>query len=696
MSSLALSRHLMTVYIAIFSLLAITVSSSFRNNSTAWHSDQKRMMAAGAKTSTDDRRERSELVLNREENSELTPVDHVDTGSAGVSDETENSRHVSETNDAPAVEFTDQDVTPLLSVTSPVSGNADSGSLTNEFLRHESNPDRRTDDSEVDRRSSVFDPVSIDESSSDASGQMAVDMATELNESESEGRPLKPASRINAAGILLTDNSDDAGEYRRTPEATTIGETQQKSLPEMTIVTSPSQGVNEANLNSAEVPSEVEFQFSEPAELNSGLKNVELPLTGSLEDVLLGPVHSDAASSGEVVPLLSELPAQTLGPIAATAIVESTRIDEEPIIEPAGRASRGESRKPSRPELHSDSVVDAPMIIPKSRDAEFPGRAVAVIDPAANRRGSKPVPNRLPAEVPAWREIDTASTKDSAPFVVPPIPSSDELVVAGTLATDSKPGVPEPGLFKGAPIAPLLPVPAAHLNSVPADVSQPQRYLGATRRQTVPPGILTGMQQRLSGRSDPVATPDTVTPGWMDRMANRVEAIRAGGKSVAGRSEKPQSRSSTGLPRRLIPQKKVPGQNLQQSQHALGKQGMTRQLPTNPQHRPDVFPPELKRFIPEVAATDAERRKFRLPDLKMPSLYLPTWSVSQPRDLSRGTWEIRPYIVELDLPMPEVPQLPEWLVDLPDADPLEPLRNSAAVHRVSSTIRYAADSKVVR
>jgi hypothetical protein len=697
MSSLTLSRNLMTVYFVIFSLLAIAVSSGFGNTSPTSQPEQEGMMAAEAKTSLDARGERSPSFLNREENSEFTQVDHLVTGRAGPG--TRISRLTSETNVAPAVEFANQDVALLPPVTLPVTVNADSGAPISEFLQPESNHDHRTEDSEVVALGLVLNPAAIDDSGTVAPEQLAANSAVESNVPEGEGRYLEPAIPTTAANIAMADNSDNPADFSSTPDAITGDDNHQVSasrLPEESFVTSPFESMNAANINSGEVPSEVEFQFSEPAESNSEQDRVELSLAGSLDNVSRSPAPTDAGASYEVVPSQSEVPVEKLAPRTTMAADESTRIDEELIIEPAAQASRRETSSPSRHKPQSNSVADAPLIIPKSSDAEFPGRAVAIIEPAANRRVSKPVPNRAPDEVPSWEEIDSASAKDPVPFVVPPIPSSDELVAAAAVSTDAFSGVQVPSSASGEAIAPLLPIPAAHMNSMPADVSPPQRYLGSARRGTVPPGILSGMKQRLPRLSPPAAVPDVDKPTWLDRMADRVVAFRAGGKSVASSSEKSQSGTSTKPSRGLIPQRKVPGQNLRQSQHALGKQGMTQPSPTKPTNRPNAFPPEFQRLFPEIAVADAERRTFRLPDLKMPSLYLPAWSVPQRPDLSPGTWEIQPYIVELDIPMPEFPQLPEWLVELPDADPLEPLRNSAAVHRVSSTIRYAAEPKVVR
>jgi|GEM_PF-5006452 len=699
MSSLALSRNLMTVYVVIFSLLAITISSGLRNHSQVTLADRSGMTAADARMRPDDSRQSSGSVLLREETSEFPQVKNVVTSGTRESGGPEIRRDVSLTSEARSLDSANHDFPHVSDVAVPVTVNAGHGSLVIKSLQPDSIHDSRMADSEVVARSSDLNPAAIGDFSTVTSELMSDIAAAESPVSAREGRHPEPALPTTEVELRLADSSDDGVAFFPTSDASTGDDTQQKpprSFPEESLVTSPVDGVDEAIFNSGDVPSEVEFQFTEPVDSNSREDRVELSLPGSPDELSPLPANTDAAATDELVNPQSDSPAQKLAAIAETASKDSARNPAEPIIEPARRVPHGEPGRPSRLEVQPDSVPDVPLIIPRSRDAEFFGRAVAVIDPAANRRVSKSAPDRVPNEVPQWDEIDTASAKDSGPSVVPPIPSSNELVAAATRTAPVIPGDPEPPSLNGEAIVPLLPIPGAHMNSMPTDVAQPQRYLGSARRRTVPPGILSQMKQRLSELSPSVAAPDIDPPAWMDQMAERVDAFRAGGKSVASSSEKPQSGSSTRPPRGTIPQKKVPGQNLRQSQHALGKQGMTRPSPTSPPRRPNVAAPELKSFFPEIAIADAERRGFRLPDLKMPSLYLPTWSVPQPRDLSPAAWEIKPYVVELNLSLPEVPQLPEWLVDLPDADPLEPLRNSAAVHRVSSTIRYAAEPKVVR
>lgn len=390
-------------------------------------------------------------------------------------------------------------------------------------------------------------------------------------------------------------------------------------------------------------------------------------------------------SKSSVVPpetlLATELQNNAIPDVAVIDELKTTEIerDELPNAIPVQIPS-------SLPELASLPDLDREFLIPEAADSNTDSNAnanhananaEALTAPLSSAAKPQVLNNTLPNDVP----IAQVSAPNDALVTTPEIgepgiwtASSLHEPLEETFASTT-PGLPAPvpipdmtvppvpDMVRPAPAIDYIPYDSADISDIgasvydsttcypPPVVQSPQAYRFApSKRALFANNSLNEMRDRLTGFFQRAPRPEFEPPHWMDDLSDWPEqSARSASKWLTRDRTQNSSRSADGQQRRER------GQNLRQAQRAFGKPGMTGTSPSETTI--------ARKSVPERSNEN---------------------SMQPP---GAGVERDRSWISNWDLPEIEAP---EWVENVSAADPVEAVRNSRTLHRVTSAVRFAA------
>lgn len=667
-NSLSASRTLLTAGVVISSLLVLCLIPRLSTPDRRASSGQNEL-AAKAKPLVETQADNSQIAAGRGTSAKRAAAAPV-TAEARVQGNA--GRHVTISRER--FQSMNSAGVSVPNITVPVTVNVDNGAILAELLRMQESSQKKGPSTDADGLSHAPRSSVIELSSGRTEEQLA-----EFTSPEPLSHPLAREDLNGASAFAPAENDVEFIDVRQSAAVAASGESE------------GSQPVTDAGVAAVNQPDELPeldgpeedfagFISSEP-EISS--RSLAVPEKSSEEANPVNEFEEQPPLEISAIPLINA--AESLSAATEEAATPEISVPEDSIDAATGT----ESTVVFTPELPETAVPDIPAL-PHPLAAEMR-------KPAASGSADAGIPEIPPigqVTVQTPQEQSVLTGHDAEPFQM----------------QEPDSGLPEESSSEPEPVsdAEELSVPTAEWQPnepemVPAQTleSTDDRYSNTGKRQTVTSGMMTRMRQQLSGLARKIPRPDFDTPGWVDRMADWREqrSRKKGPPETAGPKPKPLEFSL----------RKLPGQNLRQAQHAFGKQGLTDpQAPSNPAvvdngHRSNPSRPEGFQWnlpsLPKLPPADRRRVELptvqmptmRLPSINLPTLHVPQWDLP---GVELSQWQrpaIRPVVYEVELPT-----LPEWLVNLPDSDPLEPLRGSATMHRVSSAVRYATQPRVVR